>query len=91
MPFNLTTKYLESIAPSVCPVFGVELKYGGGTKTKWSASLDRIDSSGGYVVGNVQMISALANRMKAEATEDEMVTFAEWALSFADNVRKKSE
>ena len=76
--FNLTTGYLETIAPTHCPVFGTELKYGGGDKTKWSASLDRIDSSGGYTTDNVMIMSALANRMKADATTEEMNMFADW-------------
>ena len=78
--FDITTEYLVSIAPQYCPVFGVELKYGGGEKTKSSASLDRIDSSKGYEKGNVQIISNLANMMKNEADKTELQTFALWVL-----------
>tara|TARA_R110000868_G_scaffold154180_7_gene380252 strand:- start:6379 stop:6891 length:513 start_codon:yes stop_codon:yes gene_type:complete len=35
-----------------------------------TASLDRIDSSKGYVVGNVQLVCAAINKMKQEYTED---------------------
>lgn len=80
-PHNITTDYLCSIAPKACPVFGHELKYGGGPKTKYSASLDRIDSSKGYTIGNVQIISQLANLMKNEASSDELVLFAKWVLA----------
>jgi hypothetical protein len=33
-------------------------------------SLDRVDSSKGYVVGNVQLVCAAINKMKQEYTED---------------------
>lgn len=35
-----------------------------------TASLDRIDSSKGYVVGNVQLVCSAINKMKQDYTED---------------------
>lgn len=35
-----------------------------------TVSLDRIDSSKGYIVGNVQLVCAAINKMKQEYTED---------------------
>lgn len=35
-----------------------------------TVSLDRIDSSKGYVVGNIQLVCAAINKMKQEYTED---------------------
>lgn len=35
-----------------------------------TVSLDRIDSSKGYIVGNIQLVCASINRMKQEFTED---------------------
>ena len=78
LPFDLDTAYIESIAPEHCPVFGWELRYGGGEKTKDTASLDRIDSSRGYVRGNVQIISLLANLMKSDASPEELLAFSRW-------------
>lgn len=39
------------------------------------ASLDRIDSSKGYVVGNIQFVSAAANYAKNSMTHDNMLEF----------------
>lgn len=38
-----------------------------------SVSLDRIDSSEGYVVGNLQLLSWTVNRMKMDLSEDEFL------------------
>jgi hypothetical protein len=76
--YDIDAKYVESICPADCPVFFEPLKYGGGPKSKWSASLDRIMPEEGYVHGNVQVISLLANTMKNEATYSELCKFARW-------------
>lgn len=69
MDFNLD---ITDIAiPTVCPVLGVELKRST-TKQDSSPSIDRFDSSKGYVKGNVRVISFRANRLKSDATVDEI-------------------
>ena len=80
MPFDITSDYLQGIAPDRCPVFHWPLNYGGGDRTNASPALDRIDSSKGYTIGNVQIISQLANLMKSNANEEELSMFANWVL-----------
>lgn len=67
--------------PNTCRYFGWELDYRdtASKRRRWShqtASIDRIDSSKGYIPGNIQVISLLANRMKQDATIEEMLKFA---------------
>lgn len=69
--------------PKVCPVFGVELDFSiksrpGGKPN--SPSLDRIDPSKGYTKGNVMVISDLANRMKQNATPEQLKQFGRYHL-----------
>lgn len=45
-----------------------------------SCSLDRIDSSKGYIRENSQVISLLANQMKSNATREELILFSEYML-----------
>ena len=73
--FSITEKDILPL-PKVCPVLGIPLnwKYGGkgGRPNDDSPSLDRIDSTRGYVPGNVKIISVRANRIKSDATAEEL-------------------
>jgi hypothetical protein len=79
--FNLTEEDL--IVPELCPVFEEplnirEYKQKGGTP--FSPSVDRIDNNKGYIKGNMQIISFLANSMKSSASPSQLIKFAKWIL-----------
>lgn len=71
--FNISLEYLDSLWVAQngrCAYTGQTLEIGGsGEET--TASLDRIDSSGGYVEGNVQFVHKTINKMKFDLTEEE--------------------
>ena len=64
----------DVVIPDLCPVLGISLVSAIGKQgpTNASPSLDRIDSSKGYVKKNVQVISWKANRVKCDATLEEL-------------------
>ena len=66
--------------PEVCPYLGVKIDLSG-SRSRYGPSIDRIDSGLGYVPGNVEVISALANRMKNDATPEELEAFAKTILN----------
>lgn len=80
LEFNLELS--DIIIPEVCPY--LEIPFIKGTKEeKWSTySIDRIDPTKGYIKGNVQIISYLANTMKNKASKEQLVTFAKNILKF---------
>lgn len=65
-----------------CPYLGIQLthEFGKG-QLQTNASLDRIDSTKGYVPGNVQIVSRKANTMKSSASAQELLTFARSVLA----------
>ena len=81
--FDVSAEYLLSIAPDTCPVFNEPLLWCFQSKTtqQFSPSLDKIVPELGYVEGNVQWISYLANAMKRNASLDQLKQFGEWAIN----------
>jgi hypothetical protein len=70
LAFNLEVG--DIAIPEVCPLLGVPLHVGARGILDNSPSIDRFDSSLGYVKGNIWVISHRANRIKADATIDEL-------------------
>ena len=74
VPFDLVEK--DIVIPSHCPILGIPLAHsrGNGTGPKDnSPSIDRIVPEKGYVRGNVVVVSFRANRIKSNATPDEIL------------------
>ena len=78
LPFNLSTEYLKEIWPedNKCPALGIKMKKGDFCVTDHSPTLDRIIPELGYTKGNVQVVSALANRIMSDATVNQVMAVA---------------
>lgn len=72
--FNLTVE--DTQVPAWCPALGIKLVSKIGPRRNNSPSLDRIVPSLGYVKGNVVVVSWLANRIKTDATTDQLLRVA---------------
>lgn len=62
----------DIILPTHCPILGIPLQVGDGGASDNSPSLDRIDSSKGYVKGNIEVMSYRANTLKNNASSSEI-------------------
>lgn len=77
---EFTINFGEIEWPEYCPVLGIKLDYfvKGGVPSDYSPSFDRLDSSKGYVSGNVTIMSNRANRIKSNSSVDEIKMLLEW-------------
>lgn len=78
--FNLTLEYLKELwekQKGICPYTGIKLNLATYLKNHndpiFTASLDRIDPSKGYIIGNVQYISTAINYMKHTMSHEDTI------------------
>lgn len=76
LPFDLSES--DIVVPETCPALGIPLRKGDGHMCANSPTLDRIVPDGGYVRGNVAVISFRANTVKHNATSSELRLVADW-------------
>ena len=76
IPHNIDSSYLEKIWPkdNKCPVLGnkFEMGYKNVKSKNLSPSLDRIIPRKGYVYDNLVIVSDIVNRLKSDATLEDM-------------------
>ena len=79
IPFELLPTDIDEIGiPISCPIFGTPLYFHRKKVRDDSISFDRIDSSKGYEKGNVIVVSYRANRLKSDATMEELRKIADF-------------
>lgn len=85
IPFDLSPTDIDTIGiPISCPVLGIPLHFHRNNVQDDSISFDRIDSSKGYSVDNLIVISYRANRLKSNATLDELKKITHFYQSLAE-------
>lgn len=95
LPFAITADDVP--IPSHCPVLGIPLRSRLGTGEKasgaWgnSPSLDRVVNERGYVPGNVIVVSWRANRIKVDATVEELEAVARFYRRLKDERQEPPE
>jgi hypothetical protein len=76
LPFDL--KPGDLTLPEICPVLGIPIVPGSKSSKSASPSIDRFIPEKGYVKGNVQVISMLANELKGDDTLEQLRGLGEW-------------
>lgn len=77
--FNLDIT--DIVIPEVCPYTNIKLEpLSGKGRRDSSPSIDRIDPTKGYIKGNIEIISDKANRMKNNASKEELLFFSNYIL-----------
>lgn len=79
LPFNIEIE--DIVIPEFCPALGIKLEVQKVILGPNSPSLDKMIPSLGYVKGNVAVISHRANRIKFDATEEELEGILAWMRS----------
>ena len=69
LPFDLDLDWITNSKPALCPVLGIQIT---GESRELSWELDRLVPSLGYVKTNCRWLSGRANRIKADATLEEL-------------------
>lgn len=85
IPFELTLVDLNELSfPITCPILGIPLKFNRGKQEDNSYSIDRIDSTKGYVADNIIVVSWRANRLKNNASEYELQLISNYYSDLAN-------
>lgn len=73
IPFSLSLADMDEIGiPILCPILGIPLYFHKNKVEDNSISVDRIDSTKGYCLDNIIVISYRANKLKSDASLEEM-------------------
>lgn len=78
LPFSLTPA--DAMISACCPVLGTAFDWNDKNR---KPSIDRIDNNKGYIPGNIRVISLRANRLKSDATLEEVIKIASYMESSA--------
>ena len=70
--------------PVNCPILGIPIIRSDKKLSYNSPTIDRIDSSKGYIKGNIQVISHRANTLKSNASLEEVEKIYNW---FKENIK----
>lgn len=74
----------ELLAPMVCSMTGIPLEFA--ARSPWSPSFDRLDSSKGYVPGNVRLVCWAYNSAKMGWDDEDVLTLAKALVARLDPI-----
>lgn len=78
---NLTVEFLKELLIkqlNKCALSGIEFS------TEIKPSLDRVDSNKGYIIGNVQLVTFMCNRMKSDFLQKDFIDMCRQITNYND-------
>jgi len=79
--YEFTITKDDIVIPEYCPYLNTKIIVDAGNgRSGHAPSIDRIDNSKGYTKDNIEIISDKANKMKQDATKEELINFAKHVL-----------
>lgn len=84
IPFSINIS--DIVIPDICPALGIPLVKVGSKMTDNSPTLDRIIPDLGYVKDNIIVISNRANRIKSNASANEIYMIYKWLEDICNKV-----
>jgi len=75
----------DIIIPDFCPVLKIKLETGTRRNNQNAPSIDRIDNNKGYVKGNIMVMSVRANKLKKDATMEELIMIGNFYKTLKEN------
>lgn len=94
MPFTITLDYLLDLwnkQNGICALSGIkmtyELKKG---RTHTNVSIDKIDRTKGYIIGNIQLVCMACNQIKSDMPENLMYYFCKNIVEYYENKDKET-
>lgn len=85
LPFDLTREWAESVWTGECAVTGLPFEMGDAKWHAFSPSIDRVDSSLGYVQTNCRFVLFAVNSLKSTGTDEQMLAVARAIVERSDH------
>ena len=92
--FNITLDYIKELwnkQNGICALSGIPMTYllkEGRIPT--NISIDKIDRTKGYTIGNIQLVCMACNQIKSDLTEEEMYNFCKKIVEIYENKNNKN-
>ena len=75
----------------MCALSGVEMIYGWYVRHPCQISIDRIDHSRGYEIGNVRLVTWFVNNMRNNAEDDVVFYFAKKITEYQEQKQREQQ
>lgn len=90
LEYTLTGEYMWKLLEEQnfkCALTGIPIETHKVRSSKITASLDRIDSSKGYIEGNVRWVHKRVNIMRMDMTDEELIQWCKLLIDYNKNIQ----